>query len=376
MAHVVYLDHNATTPLRPGVAEAVAQAMALGGNASSVHRHGRLARRTVDEARSRVAGLVGASPDGIVFTSGGSEANDLAINGVGRRRILVSAVEHASVLDAAPDGERLAVDTDGVVDVAALESRLAADNTPALVSVMFANNETGVRQPVSEIVDMAHRHGALVHCDAVQAAGRIGIDMAALGLDLLTLSAHKMGGPQGVGALALASGVAITPRLRGGGQERGRRAGTENLPGIAGFGAAAADVDQATDKIGDLATLRGELESRIKALAPQSSVLGAAASRLANTSCITMPGVAAETQVVALDLAGFAVSAGAACSSGKVGPSHVLAAMGVDVEIASTAIRVSLGADNDIVDIERFVAAWRALYGRAGHHHISSAPAA
>lgn len=376
MAHVVYLDHNATTPLRPGVAEAVAQAMAMGGNASSVHRHGRLARRAVDEARLRVAGLVGASPDGIVFTSGGSEANDLAINGSGRQRILVSAVEHASVLEAAPDGERLAVDTDGVVDVAALRSRLAADDTPALVSVMFANNETGVRQPVSEIVDMAHRHGALVHCDAVQAVGRIGIDMADLGLDLLTLSAHKMGGPQGVGALALAPGVSITPRLRGGGQERGRRAGTENLPGIAGFGAAVADVDSATDRTDDLANLRDELESRIKALSPESSVLGAAASRLANTSCITMPGVAAETQVVALDLAGFAVSAGAACSSGKVGPSHVLAAMGVDVETASTAIRISLGTDNDIIDIERFIAAWRALYGRAGHHHISSAPAA
>jgi cysteine desulfurase len=376
LAHVVYLDHNATTPLRPGVAEAVAKAMALGGNASSVHRHGRLARRAVDEARSRVAALVGASPDEVVFTSGGSEANDLAINGGDRRRVLVSAVEHASVLDAAPDGERLAVDTDGVVDVAALESRLAADDAPALVSVMFANNETGVRQPVSEIVDVAHRHGALVHCDAVQAAGHIAIDMAALGLDLLTLSAHKMGGPQGVGALVLAPGVAITPRLRGGGQERGRRAGTENLPGIAGFGAAAEAIDSAIDQGGDLANLRDALESRIKALAPGSSVLGAGASRLNNTSCITMPGVAAETQVVALDLAGFAVSAGAACSSGKVGPSHVLAAMGVDVETASTAIRVSLGANNDINEVERFVAAWRALYVRAGRHHILSAPAA
>ena len=376
MAHTVYLDHNATTPLLPGVAEAVAAAMASGGNASSVHRHGRLARRSVDEARSRVADLVGAPADGVVFTSGGSEANDLAINGCGRPRILVSAVEHASVLDAAPDAERLAVDTDGVVDVAALENRLAADDAPALVSVMFANNETGVRQPMPEVVAAAHRHGALVHCDAVQAAGRLAIDMAAVDIDLLTLSAHKMGGPQGVGALVLAPGVSVTARLRGGGQERGRRAGTENLPGIVGFGATAAAAVSATDMTGDLASLRDQLESMIKAVAPGSSVLGATAPRLANTTCITMPGVAAETQVVALDLAGFAVSAGAACSSGKVGPSHVLAAMGVDEETASTAIRVSLGPDNDLIDIERFAAAWRALYSRAGHHHIPSAPAA
>jgi cysteine desulfurase len=367
------MDHNATAPVRPGVADAVAEAMALGGNASSVHRFGRLARRMIDDARARVAALVGAREDDVVFTSGGSEANDLGVNGCGRSRVLVSAVEHPSVLDAAPEAEWIPVDGDGVVDLTALDAMLGADEIPALVSLMAANNETGVLQPVAEAAAIAHRHGALVHCDAVQAAGRISLDLATLGADMLTLSAHKIGGPQGAGALIVAPGIQISPRLRGGGQERSRRAGTENFPGIAGFGVVA---EAALSESIDLAPLRDDLEARIVSLAPNARVFGAGVARLANTTCVTMPGVAAETQVVAFDLAGFAVSAGAACSSGKVGPSHVLAAMGIDETIASTAIRVSLGPDNDADDINSFAAAWGGLYARAGNHHIPATPAA
>jgi cysteine desulfurase len=352
-----YLDWNATAPLRPEAAAAVASALALGGNPSSVHGRGRVARQLVEESRAAVAALAGAPADAVVFTSGGTEANHLALLGAGRERVLISAVEHSSVLQAAPEAERIPVDRDGLVDPAALAAML--DDRPALVSVMLANNETGVIQPVAEIARSAHAHGALFHCDAVQAAGKMPLSLAAIGADFLTLSAHKIGGPAGIGALVMAPGAEVTPLLRGGGQERNRRAGTENLAGIAGFAAAAAACDPA--EYGRVRALRDRLEA---ALPPEAIVIAAGAPRLPNTSAIAMPGVPAETQVIALDLDGVMVSAGAACSSGKVGPSHVLAAMGVAPDIADATIRVSLGWSTTDADIAHFLDSRTALYRR------------
>jgi cysteine desulfurase len=239
MTPSVYLDHNATTPLRPQAIEAMREAMHVAGNPSSVHRHGRLARRLVENARERVAKLVDADPANVVFTGSGTEANALALRGAGRRRVMVSAVEHASVLHALDDAEIIPVGGNGVVRLDALETRLAASDEPALISVMLANNETGVLQPVREIGAVARRHGALLHCDAVQAAGKVAVHFESLGAHLLSLSAHKLGGPAGVGALVVDPSVPLSALLRGGGQERGRRAGSENVLGIVGFGAAA-----------------------------------------------------------------------------------------------------------------------------------------
>ena len=364
MRQPIYLDYNATAPVRPDAAAAVAEALQATGNASSVHGFGREARRILEDAREAVAGLVGAAPAQVIFTGGGTEANDLALGGSGRGRVLVSAGEHDSVLQAVPAAERIPLQRDGRIDRSALAALLAADASPALVSVMLANNETGVIQPLDEVVALARARGALVHCDAVQAAGKIALDVADLGVDLLSLSAHKLGGPQGVGALVVAEGVPLRPALRGGGQERRRRAGTENLPGIAGFGAAARAAADGLAGFAALAALRDDLEARLRALAPEVIVYGAEAPRLANTSCFALPGLPAETQVMALDLAGIAVSAGSACSSGKIEPSHVLRAMGATAQQASSAIRVSLGWRSGAADIEAFVAAWGPLYRR------------
>jgi len=364
MRQPLYMDYNATAPVRPEAVAAVAEALQVTGNASSVHGFGRHARRILEDAREAVAALVGAEPAQVIFTSGGTEANNLALNGCERERILVSAGEHDSVLQAAPEAERNPLDRDGRVDLAALGAALKADDRPALVSVMLANNETGVIQPLPEVVALARDHGAIVHCDVVQAAGKIALDFAELGVDLLSLSAHKLGGPQGVGALVVADSVGLRPELRGGGQERRRRAGTENLPGIAGFGAAARIAAERLGAFAALAELRDDLERQLQALAPGLIRYGAAAPRLANTACFALPGLPAETQVMALDLAGIAVSAGAACSSGKIEPSHVLRAMGATAEEATSAIRVSLGWLNTAADIEAFVAAWSELYQR------------
>ena len=364
MSRIVYLDYNATAPVRPEAASAVAAALAVIGNPSSVHAPGRAARRLLEEAREAVAALVSGRPQEVVFTSGGTEANNLALAG-GGQPLLVSAGEHDSVLRAAPRAARVPLRPDGVVDLAALRDMLAAEGAPALVSVMHANNETGVIQPLAEIVSLARAAGALVHCDAVQSAGKIPLDMAALDLDLVSLSAHKLGGPPGVGALVLGPGRTVEPGLRGGGQERGRRAGTENLPGAAGFGAAAAAALAALPSVTALASLRDRLESEVMGLSPGSRIFGREARRLPNTSCFSTPGLSAETQVMALDLAGVAVSAGSACSSGKVQPSHVLRAMGASPEEAGSAIRVSLGWQTREADIGHFLAAWRRLYEKS-----------
>ncbi len=370
----VYLDHNATTPLRPQAADAMREAMGSFGNPSSVHRHGRLARKLVEDAREQVAGLVGADPANVIFTGSGTEANALALRGAGLD-VLVSAVEHASVLGAVDGAWIIPVDADGVVRLDALDEMLADCDGPALVSVMLANNETGVLQPVGDVAAVARRHGALVHCDAVQAAGRIALDVAALGVHFLSISAHKLGGPAGVGALVVDPSVPLSPLLRGGGQERGRRAGSENVLGMVGFGAAA-QVAAGCEDIARLTSLRDGLERRLKAICPAARLFGAKAPRLSNTTCIGMPGVSGETQVIAFDLASVSVSAGAACSSGKVAPSHVLKAMGVGEDIAAQAVRVSMGWTTEAADVDRFVEVWGGIYGRAQARRAASAPAA
>ncbi len=360
----VYLDYNATAPLRPEVRAAVTAALDVFGNPSSVHRFGRQARARLEDARAAVAALVGALPEQVIFTSGGTEANNLALAGVPAAATLTSAIEHDAVLAAAPEARRLPVDGDGVVSMAALEAALTAAPAPVLVSIMFANNETGAIQPIADIAGRVHAHRGILHSDAVQAAGKVPIDMTALGIDILSLSAHKIGGPAGVGALVVATDTAISPQLRGGGQERRRRAGTENVSGIAGFAAAAAiALDEAADD-SRLHALQQDLETKVRTAAPASQVYASRVARLSNTSCIGLPGVRSETQVMNLDLAGIAVSAGAACSSGKVAPSHVLRAMGARDEAAASAIRVSTGWATAAADIDRFVAAWTAMAAR------------
>ncbi len=379
MTERVYLDWNATAPLRGGAQRALQDAAGLVGNPSSVHAEGRAARRLIEQARGEVAALVGAQPADVIFTSSGTEANMLAltpaIETVGekrpRDRLFMSAIEHPSVraggrfLRGAI--EDVTVEADGRVNLAALAEALTpAKSSRPLVSLMLANNETGVVQPVAEAAAIVHAAGGLLHVDAVQAAGRIPCDIRALGADLLTLSAHKIGGAKGVGALVRA-GEHIhfaDPLIRGGGQERGLRAGTENVAGIAAFGAAAATARrQLAEEAAQMRALRGLLEDGLRTVSPQVVILGGAAERLPNTTLFALEGIQAETAIIAFDLEGVAVSSGAACSSGKVQPSHVLAAMGVSPALGRGAVRVSLGWTTTETDIERFLNAWRKLAG-------------
>jgi cysteine desulfurase len=370
MTERIYLDWNATAPLRSEARAAALAALEVIGNPSSVHGEGRAARRLVEQAREQVAALVGAEPRNVVFTSGGTEANMLALVPTAtRERLLISAIEHPSVLAGGrfPAGtiEHLSVTGDGQIDLAALERHVAALGGRALVSVMAANNETGVVQPVSQAARLVHSAGGLLHVDAVQLAGRIACDITAMGADLLTLSAHKIGGPKGVGALIGRTGLdAFTPLITGGGQERGARAGTENVAGIAGFGAAAAAARAClVTEAARMMALRDRLEMGLKAATSEVLIFGVEAERLPNTTLFAAPGVKAETAVIALDLEGAAVSAGAACSSGKVQSSHVLAAMGVPPPLARAAVRVSLGPTTMDSDVDRFIEAWIKVSG-------------
>jgi cysteine desulfurase len=378
MSERVYLDWNATAPLRPEARAAMIAAFDLVGNPSSVHHEGRTARQVIEEARERVAALVGAEPRNVVFTSGGTEANVMALspaletpeNKSGFDRLMTSAVEHASVRAggsfASHQVEEIPVSGDGVVDIGALERRLIElqrqGARPPLVSIMAANNETGVIEPVEAAAGVVHAAGGLLHVDAVQVAGRIPFDISRAGADLTTVSAHKLGGPKGVGALIKRSATLhlAEPVLSGGGQERGARAGTENVAGIAGFGAAAASaaVTMAADSE-RLRSLRDRLEAGL-ARSP-TVVFGRNAERLPNTSLFAAPGLRAETAIINLDLMGFAVSSGSACSSGKVAASHVLAAMGVPGGLSSGAIRLSIGPHTAENEIDLFLKAWMKL---------------
>ncbi len=376
----IYLDHNAGAVLRPAVADAMRELIGQAGNASSVHAPGRAARAQIETARSAVAALAGVEAANVVFTSGATEANVTAlspvwVDGRGSRsfdRLLVGACEHPSVLSggrfAAHAVETVAVDPQGRVDVSQLSQRLGelvSDGQTVLVSVMAANNETGVIQPLEEIGQAVQDASATLHVDAVQAAGRIPLDLAGWQADSVSLSAHKIGGPQGAGALVLRNaGLHPVSLLTGGGQERRKRAGTENVLAIAGFGVAARI---ALDEIADwdrLRVLRDGLERDLLHIKEETRVFGQDAQRLPNTSCFAVPGMPAETVLIALDLEGIAVSSGAACSSGKVSSSHVLAAMGVDRDLARCALRVSLGPDTHAEETEAFVAAWRRVSAR------------
>ena len=372
-----YLDYNATAPIRPEAADAVARAMALPGNASSVHAEGRVARGAIETARERVAALVGAPAKNVIFTSGGTEANNAVLSPSLRRAgeagaaslLFVGATEHVSVLEGhrfAPEAvRRIPVDHDGVINLAWLDAELARhEGRRVLVSVQVANNETGVLQPLADAARIVHAHGGLLHADAVQAAGKIPLDSAALGADVLTLSAHKLGGPKGVGAVVLASDrIEISDRLiRGGGQERGFRAGTENVAGIVGFGVAAesATRDLAAEPA-RLQQLRDACEVAIRRLAPDAVVFGAAVERLPNTLAFAAPGIRAETALIFFDLEGVSVSSGSACSSGNVRRSHVLEAMGIAPALDERALRVSFGWGSTQNDVERFAAAYEKL---------------
>jgi len=352
----------------------MAAAWELSGNPSSVHAEGRQARRLVEDARASISGAVGALPRNVIFTSGGTEANALALTpglrrgaGLPVERLVVSAIEHASVLA----GGRFPVEaistvgvtSSGLLDLDRLRATLEG-GPPALVSVMLANNETGAVQPVKEAAEIVHSAGGLLHVDAIQAIGKIPFDINTMSADLVTLSAHKIGGPKGVGALVLAEGLlGFEPLLRGGGQEKGRRAGTENVAGIAGFGAAAKAAMGALEEDAiRLESLRNRLESGLRKT-PGAIVFSDDMPRLPNTTLFTVPGLKAETAVIGFDLAGIAVSSGSACSSGKVQPSHVLEAMGFRPEIAKGAVRLSLGWSTSDADIDRCLEAWRKLSG-------------
>ena len=343
MTDRLYLDYNATAKIRPEVIAALGEAMAVVGNASSVHNAGREARKSVENARRSVAKLVGAAPDQVVFTSGGTEADNQVMQMCDPARTFVSAIEHPAILDACPDAHRVPVDADGVIDLNVLETMLAEADAPQLVALMLANNETGVLQPVAAAAEIAHRHGALLHCDAVQAVGKIPVDFDNLGADTMAMTGHKFGGPQGIGALIVKSPDTVNCLMRGGGQERGLRGGTESVAHIVALGIAADIAVERMDGYAALADIRDRMEARLLQTTPGMRVFGGEAPRLPNTSKLMMPGVSSETQVMSFDLAGIEVSAGSACSAGRVEPPYVLTAMNVSDKEALCALRVSLG---------------------------------
>ncbi len=372
MAQRIYLDYNATAPIRPEVIELMCEIMDTVGNASSVHEPGRQARQRVETARQQVAELVSASAKNIIFTGSGTEADNLALRGFLPRHLIVSGVEHGAILAPAllldPYATIIEIGPQGQLDLASLEAALNASTEPALVSLMLANNETGIIQPVAEASEIAHGHDALVHCDGIQGAGKILVDIDQLGVDLLSLSGHKIGGPQGVGALVMREDRSVLAQMVGGGQEMGRRSGTENVAGIAGFGEAARLAASELEQFAELTTMRNRMEEQLAEVAPSRKVIGSDVPRLPNTSCVTMPGVRSDTQVMALDLAGISVSAGSACSSGKVSASHVLDAMGMELDEAMTAIRISLGRSTTEDEINRFVETWSLIFKRNSSH--------
>ncbi|MFA5898510.1 MAG: cysteine desulfurase family protein [Hyphomicrobium sp.] len=359
-----YLDHNASAPLRPAARAAMLAACEATGNPSSVHAEGRRARAIIEKAREDVAMLVGAKPSEVIFTSGATEANN-TVMAAGWNAICVSAIEHDSVLaPARACGAKviaLPATSGGLVELPSVAEALThvAAGGRVLLSVMIANNETGVIQPIGEAAELARTLGVSLHVDAVQGPGRLPVDFATLGADTLTISSHKLGGPRGVGALIVRDGVSLPALLKGGGQERRRRGGTENVTGIAGFGAAAADVARDRDAIKRAAVLRDRLEDGVLAATPEATIIGRNADRIGNTSCIALPGKAAETMVIRMDMEGIAISAGAACTSGKVGANPVILAMGLGESIARAAVRISLGPETNEDEVAAFLAAWR-----------------
>ncbi len=384
MMQRTYLDYNATSILHPSAKNAMLETMDFAGNASSIHAEGRKARAIIEKSRKQVAQLVNSEAKNVIFTSGGTEANMMVMtpdlvsankpgSATEKIKCFISSIEHPCVLSGGRFQKHnmryLEVSGEGVIKITKLkevieEFQANTPVTPFLISVMLANNETGARQPISEISEIVHDAGGLLHVDAVQAAGKISIDSKELGVDFLTLSSHKIGGPQGVGALILGSDKLILGQklMKGGGQELNRRAGTENIIGIAGFGAAAEQAFSDLAVMSDIERLRDDLEKQLLAISPEAFIFSLNVPRLPNTSCLSVAGMTAEMLLIAFDLKGIAVSSGSACSSGKVEQSHVLKAMGIEKDLSKGAIRISLGWKSSQVDIERFINVWSEIY--------------
>lgn len=384
-----YLDHNATSPLRPESLSAMTHALGVTGNPSSIHAWGRAARWAVEEARAKVAELAHAKPDAVIFTSGATESNNLALFGAVEgslaegetriTRIFVSAIEHSSVLATADRVaerfawarvSRLAVTADGVIDLEGLRVALREGKGRALVAVMAANNETGVVQPIAQVVKLVRETDGLLLVDAVPAAGKIALDFSLC--DYMTLSAHKIGGPQGSGALLVREGAPLAPQLVGGGQQKGLRAGTENLSGIAGFGAAAHALTDGEGELARIAHLRDHFEAGLKQAIPEAVIFGMGQQRLCSTSCFAIPALSAETALIGLDLDGVMMSSGSTCSSGKVSVSHVLTAMGVEEKLAACALRASFGWSSTMEDVTAALQSLIKLRERAGGKAVAA----
>lgn len=365
----IYMDYNATAPLRPGVADIVLETLQQPTNPSSIHGYGRAARAAVEKARMQVATLAGTVGNQVIFTGSATESNNMVLKNFSRQRVLISAIEHPSVAECVPDADIIPVTANGIVDLEAFEKLLDSAEPPALISVMLVNNETGAIQPVNDLVRRArtkHPH-VLFHTDAVQAAGKIPVDFSALQVDYMSLSSHKIGGPQGAGALIWAPGAPSVKFLHGGGQESRQRAGTENVAALAGFGFAA---DRAHENLADcqsLAVIRDSLQSRLKNISPDLVILAGETPRVANTLCIAVPGIPAQTLLMALDLEGIAVSSGSACSSGVVKESLVARAMGLDPALTGTVVRISLGWASTPADTDNLVSVFAKLYKRLRH---------
>ncbi len=366
MSENIYMDYNATAPIKDAVIKVMVDAMAHVGNASSVHASGRNARKIIEEARVKVAALINARPRDVVFTSGGTEANNTILKGAGVASLIVSKIEHDSVLAAALSQDipvyYINVDESGVICLENLRELLKIAPQPALISVMLVNNEIGTIEPISDCSSLAAEYGAKVHCDGVQAFGKIEINFPALGVDYLTLSAHKMGGPQGIGAIILKPSAPLKATLQGGGQELGRRSGTENVTAIAGFGVAAIEAFGDIAGIDTIRTLRDRLEVGIRKIGNDIIIVADKTDRIANTSCIILPNISGETQVMHFDLAGISLSSGSACSSGKVKSSHVLSALGLEDRLANSSIRVSIGRMTTSADVDKFLNVYAGLY--------------
>ncbi|MDG2243850.1 MAG: cysteine desulfurase family protein [Rhodospirillaceae bacterium] len=360
----IYLDYNATTPLFPKVATVLSQAFGSLGNASSIHKEGRSVRGAIEDARESVSKLIGVPASTIIFSSGGTEANTTVVRGLinsgAVNDIFCSAIEHPSVRDHVNPERHIPVDNRGRIDLQQLHDVLRGKKAPFLMCVMLANNETGVLQPIRDVSTLVHEFGGLVLCDCVQGPGKTDLDFTSLGADFLTFSAHKIGGPQGVGCFVMNSEADLEPLLIGGGQENKRRSGTENAPGIIGFGAAAR-ITAETSNVEKISGLRDQLEAALLRAKSDAIIFGREVDRISNTTNVAIPGVSSERQLIKLDLAGFAVSAGSACSSGKISSSHVLLAMGVSEEIAGSAIRISIGRETSWPDLEKFVEIWATL---------------
>ena len=339
---MIYLDYNATAPLRPGVKEAMLEVLDDPGNASSIHAHGRTARKQIETARAQVADLVGATAEQVTFNSGATEANNTILNHYADQQILISAIEHPCIQEACRPAAHIPVTRDGLIDLAALET-LMETHQPALVSVMLVNNETGVIQPIEKISTLCRVYQTKLHVDGAQATGKIPFNMAKLGIDYLPLSAHKMGGPQGIGALIVRQSAEPPVLLHGGGQEKRKRGGTENTAGIIGFGVAAAHAKAHIEEFRALSELQNRFETGLRNMASDVVVFGEGAERVANTTCCAIPGTTAETILIAMDLAGICISSGSACSRGKVGQSATLGAMDAPDDLLKAALRISTG---------------------------------